>query len=529
VSLSAITQPTSFDRGRYAARLIPGQGTSRGTGAKRPHPIRVEDSSWIGAHAAAHKTKRGVLASLVGLLLPAPFAGDNPEKDWALLLNDYALIVGSWIFIAAIAAASNGSVSGKILLLSTTSEGLLFAVIATLLGYSEGLYEQAGRLNSAILAKSLIWAIVLLAGIGSFGFWALSLSRAVESASLSFVSLLLWRRWRQHVCTKRLRRGLARNVLILGAGARGRGVARYLEHHPELGRVVRGFLDDERGPAFGVLGPPEKLAAIARAEFIDEIILAEPHRHDLAELAIREGRWNHLDVKVVPDLYGCELNKTWIENLGAISLFNLHQERVPAARLILKRALDILCSSCLLVLTAPLLLIIAGLIKFDDSPGTVIYSALRVGRKGRRFRCYKFRTMVANANEVKEALRARNQREGPTFKIAEDPRITRMGQWLRRYSLDELPQLWNVWKGDMSMVGPRPHPLDDYARYRLEHLRRLDVTPGITGLWQVSARQSTSFQTNMALDLEYIERWSLWMDVRILLKTVAVVFQGTGA
>ena len=202
MSLSAITQPTSFDRGRYAARLIPGQGTSRGTGAKRPHPIRVEDSSWIGAHAAAHKTKRGVLASLVGLLLPAPFAGDNPDKDWALLLNDYALIVGSWIFIAAIAAASNGSVSGKILLLSTTSEGLLFAVIATLLGYSEGLYEQAGRLNSAILAKSLIWAIVLLAGIGSFGFWALSLSRAVASAGLSFVSLLLLRRWRQHVCTK---------------------------------------------------------------------------------------------------------------------------------------------------------------------------------------------------------------------------------------------------------------------------------------------------------------------------------------
>jgi lipopolysaccharide/colanic/teichoic acid biosynthesis glycosyltransferase len=137
--------------------------------------------------------------------------------------------------------------------------------------------------------------------------------------------------------------------------------------------------------------------------------------------------------------------------------------------------------------------------------------------------------MVANANEVKDALRARNQREGPTFKIVEDPRITRVGRWLRRYSLDELPQLWNVWKGDMSMVGPRPHPLDDYARYRLEHLRRLDVTPGITGLWQVSARQSSSFQTNMALDLEYIERWSLWMDVRILLKTVAVVFQGTGA
>ena len=233
-------------------------------------------------------------------------------------------------------------------------------------------------------------------------------------------------------------------------------------------------------------------------------------------------------MKVVPEFYGHQRSSPGIEDLGSISLFTLHQEKVPAARLIVKRALDTVFSSCLLMLTAPVLLAVAGLIKFD-SPGAVIYSALRVGKKGRRFRCYKFRTMVANANEMKEKLRARNQREGPTFKIADDPRITRVGRWLRRYSLDELPQLWNVWKGDMSLVGPRPHPVDDYARYRVEHLRRLDVTPGITGLWQVSARQSSSFQANMALDLEYIERWSLWMDLRILLKTVVVVFQGTGA
>jgi exopolysaccharide biosynthesis polyprenyl glycosylphosphotransferase len=472
----------------------------------------------------------------MGLLLPSPFAGDHPQKEWALLLADHTLILASWIGVAAVAAAgearffggtATGLLTEKSFLLGTVREGVLFAVIATLLAYSEGVYEQARRVKTATLAKSLTWATVLLTGIGLSGFWTPSLSRSAFSVGLSLASLLLWRRWRQHVCAKRLRQGLARNVLILGAGARGREVASYLEHHSELGRIVRGFLDDEHR-AFGVLGPPEKLAAIARAEFVDEVILAEPHRHDLAELAIREGRRNHLDVKVVPDLYGCELNKTCIENLGAISLFNLHQETVPAARLILKRALDIVCSSCLLMLTAPLLLVIAALIKFD-SPGPAIYCALRVGRKGSRFRCHKFRTMVANANEVKDALRARNQREGPTFKIVEDPRITRVGRWLRRYSLDELPQLWNVWKGDMSMVGPRPHPLDDYARYRLEHLRRLDVTPGITGLWQVSARQSSSFQTNMALDLEYIERWSLWMDVRILLKTVAVVFQGTGA
>jgi len=137
--------------------------------------------------------------------------------------------------------------------------------------------------------------------------------------------------------------------------------------------------------------------------------------------------------------------------------------------------------------------------------------------------------MVANAEETKEKLRARNLREGPTFKVAEDPRITKLGRGLRRYSLDELPQLWNVFKGEMSLVGPRPHPLDDCARYELEHLRRLDVTPGISGLWQVTARRSASFHTNMSLDLEYIEGWSLWLDLRILLRTVVVVFRGTGS
>jgi lipopolysaccharide/colanic/teichoic acid biosynthesis glycosyltransferase len=163
------------------------------------------------------------------------------------------------------------------------------------------------------------------------------------------------------------------------------------------------------------------------------------------------------------------------------------------------------------------------------SPGQVLYLAKRVGLKGRRFICYKFRTMVSDADRLKDGLRAGNERLGPCFKIAADPRITRVGQFLRRYSLDELPQLWNVLRGEMSMVGPRPHPLDDFQHYRLEHLRRLDVTPGITGLWQVTARRDPSFQRNMALDLEYIERWSLRMDLWILWKTMFVVLQGNGA
>jgi lipopolysaccharide/colanic/teichoic acid biosynthesis glycosyltransferase len=189
--------------------------------------------------------------------------------------------------------------------------------------------------------------------------------------------------------------------------------------------------------------------------------------------------------------------------------------------------MDVVGAMVALLFLSPLLATIAGLIKLD-SPGPVLYSACRAGRKGRLFHCHKFRTMVTNADDLKDELRAANERSGPFFKIANDPRVTRLGHWLRRYSLDELPQLWNVLKGEMSLVGPRPHPMDDVASYEIGHLGRLDVTPGITGLWQVTARRDPSFQRGIELDREYIRTWSLRSDLRILLKTFLAVLQGSG-
>ena len=163
-----------------------------------------------------------------------------------------------------------------------------------------------------------------------------------------------------------------------------------------------------------------------------------------------------------------------------------------------------------------------------DSPGPIFHGAERTGAKGRRFRCYKFRSMVSDAEVRKEELRARNQREGPIFKIDNDPRITRIGRILRRFSLDELPQLWNVLRGEMSLVGPRPHPIDEVNHYELHQFRRLDVKPGITGLWQITARDCPSFELNMHLDLTYIENWSLRLDLHILASTVRVLFSPEG-
>jgi exopolysaccharide biosynthesis polyprenyl glycosylphosphotransferase len=347
-----------------------------------------------------------------------------------------------------------------------------------------------------------------------------------EPAAFRLLAVLgLGRRAESHQRGMLAGRG-ARNVLIVGAGGLGRRIANYLEMHPEMERVFCGFLDDRKPLGKGIVGRTIHLAQLARTGFVDEVILAAPHDRDLTLRVLHAAQQLRLDVKLAPDLFGCEPARE-TERIGGIPLISLHKERLPVVGLLLKRALDLVAAVAALVILAPALALIAVLIKLN-SAGPVLYAALRAGRKGRSFRCYKFRTMVRNADALKKGLRERNQRQGPTFKITNDPRITWIGRFLRRYSLDEFPQLLNVVKGEMSLVGPRPHPLDDFSAYTIEHLPRLDVTPGITGLWQVTARREPSFQAGMNLDLEYIHRWSLGMDLRILLKTVWEVLRGSG-
>jgi lipopolysaccharide/colanic/teichoic acid biosynthesis glycosyltransferase len=195
--------------------------------------------------------------------------------------------------------------------------------------------------------------------------------------------------------------------------------------------------------------------------------------------------------------------------------------------MVLKRMLDIVASSIALVLLSPVLAAIAIAVRWD-SRGPIFYLSDRIGKKGRVFRCMKFRTMVPDAERRKADILHMNERDSVLFKITDDPRITRMGHFLRKYSLDELPQLINVLRGDMSMVGPRPPIASEVKRYELNHLRRLDVVPGVTGLWQVQARQDPSFDSYISLDTAYIENWSLWLDIKILVRTVGVVVSGTG-
>lgn len=225
----------------------------------------------------------------------------------------------------------------------------------------------------------------------------------------------------------------------------------------------------------------------------------------------------------LPDI----VTKAYRAQVHAIVSRRLGQEAIPTLGRLAKRVLDLLMSCAALLVLWPLMLVIAIAVKLE-SRGPAIYASLRVGKRGIPFVCYKFRTMVPEANRLRKELYHLNERRGPFFKIAKDPRVTPLGRFLRRYSLDELPQFWNVLKGDMSLVGPRPHPLEDVQQYSAGHEQRLEVTPGITGLWQVTARENPSFEACMLLDVGYIRNWSLLLDFKILLQTIPAVLAGEG-
>jgi exopolysaccharide biosynthesis polyprenyl glycosylphosphotransferase len=231
---------------------------------------------------------------------------------------------------------------------------------------------------------------------------------------------------------------------------------------------------------------------------------------------------------VVPDLFQLSLSQVVMNDLNGIPLIGVRESSISGRNLALKRAMDIVISLGVLLLLSPVLALSALLIKLD-TPGPVIFKQTRVGRGGREFTVFKFRTMRVGAEQEQERLASRNEASGPLFKMRDDPRRTRVGKWLRRLSIDELPQFWNVLRGDMSVVGPRPALPKEVAQYQPWHRRRLEAAPGITGLWQVNGRSELNFEEGVLLDLYYVENWSPFLDLKVMAKTIPTILFGKGA
>lgn len=329
-----------------------------------------------------------------------------------------------------------------------------------------------------------------------------------------------------------------RYILIFGTNPRAVAFARDIARRPERGYRLVGFVDDEwhgigefRATGFETVTNFAGLAEFLRNHIIDEVAVYLPfgsfsrHWNDITDLCAHHG----IALRVNADMFGLHPSRWLAEDVDGRHSIATRTGAGEGWPITAKRLLDILISSFCLLALLPLLITVAIAVKLT-SPGPILFLQERVGLNKRRFKIFKFRTMVPNAEQLMRDLEQHNEVSGPVFKIKNDPRITPIGKFLRRSSIDELPQLINVFKGDMSLVGPRPLPVRDYEGFNEDwQRRRFSVRPGITCLWQVNGRSAISFDQWMRLDLKYMDEWSLWLDLKILARTVPAVVRGSGA
>jgi exopolysaccharide biosynthesis polyprenyl glycosylphosphotransferase len=379
--------------------------------------------------------------------------------------------------------------------------------------------------------------IMLLAGY-FIGIEFLDESFMVAFWSGSSLSMILGRIILRNILAAVRSRGINQKmVLIVGAGKRAHGLAGMIQRKRELGYKIIGCIDDD-GVCLGeselpgpLLGNLEDISRILSDYVVDEVFISLPIKsyYEKIEEIIGHCESQGVIVRISTDLFAMRLAKSQLDFLEDIALISLHSAPYRGSEVAAKRAIDLLFSTALLILFSPVFLAVAILIKWK-TPGPVFFLQDRVGLNKRVFKIIKFRTMVENAQELLPALEGLNEMHGATFKMKDDPRLTKVGKILRKNSVDELPQLINILKGDMSLVGPRPLPLRDYRGFNADwQKRRFSVKPGLTCLWQINGRSHVDFSKWMELDMEYIDHWSLQLDFKILLKTIPVVIIRKGA
>ncbi|HRZ40144.1 MAG TPA: sugar transferase [Candidatus Omnitrophota bacterium] len=410
--------------------------------------------------------------------------------------------------------------------------------IIVIISYMYRLYHT----DRGVFEGAEVWRVFqanVLATIGiivlAYVFKVEGLPRSIVGISFVLIILLcsLWRVAKRVFVEYLVSHGYNNfNVLIIGAGKVGRLLKDEIKRKKALGLKVVGFLDDypqnvDAAYRDKVLAPVSDFRHVVQQYFVDQVFVTIHHNPDIVRRILVQAAKLGVAVRVVPEGYDLTDGEFRQFNIGLIPVL----EYFPFAlkeRQLGKRVFDCVVSLCALIVFCPFFVCLALAIKLD-SRGPVFYLSERFGRRGKRFHMLKFRTMVAGADQMLRDLKKENEVDGPIFKMRNDPRLTRMGRFLRKYSLDELPQLINVLKGEMSLVGPRPFPVDQLEREDVRQLRRLGVRPGITGLWQIKGRSDIPFNRLLRWDTWYINHWSFWLDLNILWQTLPAVIKGKGA
>jgi exopolysaccharide biosynthesis polyprenyl glycosylphosphotransferase len=390
------------------------------------------------------------------------------------------------------------------------------------------------------VAKAVALGTLLLAGLGLLlKLEAVDRGFLVVFFAVSLVGTIVTRSLLRLLLGEVRRRGRnLRNLVIVGCGPRGARLGAEIWRRPELGYMLLGFIDDIEPPRSPLHGAPEKLLgglsdaeSILSQQEVDEVMICLPLRSQYERISriVSVAAVRGLIVRMPADFFELRMVNAQVEMLDDIPIISLNTSGPNSRDLMGKRAIDIAFAAVGLLLLAPLLVLVGSAVALD-STGPVFFTQERIGLGRRRFLIWKFRTMVQDAEAQVAALEARNEVRGAAFKMRHDPRVTRVGRIIRRLSLDELPQLFNVLAGDMSLVGPRPLPVRDVERIvEPWQQRRFSMKPGLTCLWQVNGRHEITFEHWMELDLQYIDRWSPALDFEIVMKTVPAVLRGVGA
>lgn len=413
---------------------------------------------------------------------------------------------------------------------------LIVALIWSAVFYFLGAYARRNRddrqTEARVVALAITFALLTLAA--TFYFVKIENFSRVLFAYFYVLDLVLTLGWRlaaRQIRTRRMPLSFkASRALIVGTDATAQELGAQIQHWE--GYTLVGYITDDAQPASDaspIVGTLEDALRVVDREGITDVFLSQTTRGraELADLilALRDSR---VRVRLMPDLLELITVRTGIETLRGLPVITLREPAITGINSVLKRALDLIGGGVGLVICGPLMLVVAALIRLD-SPGPVLFSQERAGQYGKPFRMYKFRSMVENAEALLDDLVNVDELAEPRFKLRHDPRVTRVGAWLRRTSVDELPQLFNVLGGSMSLVGPRPEVMRIATRYSSVQRQRLLVKPGLTGAMQISGRGDLSFDERMKLELDYIENYSIWRDLIILLKTVPAVLSGKGA